>query len=143
MLCLDVNVLIYAHRTSADGHHEVRSRLERRLDGTEPVGVPDVVLSGFVRIATNPRMSGAPSTKAEAWHFVDSLLSSRAGFVLTAASSHFSTFRRLSDEIGATGNDVPDAFIAAYAVEQNATLVTNDRGFRRFDGLNLLLPSKL
>lgn len=143
MLCLDVNVLIYAHRTATEGHEHVRSRLERRLNGTEPVGVPDVVLSGFVRIATNPKMSGSPSSAADAWSFVDALLASRAGVVLTAGSAHFSAFRRLSSEIGATGDDVPDAFIAAYAIEQNATLVSNDRGFRRFDGLNLLLPSEL
>lgn len=143
MLCLDVNVLIYAHRTAAEGHAEIKARLERRLDGSEPVAVPDVVLSGFVRVVTNPRISSTPSSAVDAWDFVDTLLASRAGFVLTAGAAHFSNFRRLSAEIGATGNDVPDAFIAAYAVEQNATLVTNDRGFRRFDGLNVLAPSQL
>lgn len=143
MLCLDVNVLIYAHRTAVHGHDDVRDRLERRLNSTEPVGVPDVVLSGFVRIVTNSKMAGVTSSATEAWSFVDTLLSSRAGTLLTAGPSHFSAFQRLSHQINATGNDIPDAFIAAYAVEQNATLVSSDRGFRRFDGLNVLLPSEL
>lgn len=36
---------------------------------------------------------------------------------------------------GARGNLVPDAFLAALAIEHRATLVTSDRGFARFPGL--------
>jgi predicted nucleic acid-binding protein len=38
------------------------------------------------------------------------------------------------------GSDVPDAYLASVAMEQGATMVTLDRGFRRFEGLRVLDP---
>ena len=35
---------------------------------------------------------------------------------------------------------IPDAYLAALALEQGATLVTADRGFARYEGLRLLNP---
>jgi predicted nucleic acid-binding protein len=38
------------------------------------------------------------------------------------------------------GNDVNDAHLAALALENNATLVTADRGFGRFSSLRVFDP---
>ena len=50
-------------------------------------------------------------------------------------------FRERSGIAGsARGNDVPDAYLAALAIEQGATWITTDRGFARFPGLRWRLP---
>jgi len=53
---------------------------------------------------------------------------------------HWSIFRKLWHDASARGNLVPDAFLAALAIEQGATWVTTDRGFARFPGLRWRVP---
>jgi predicted nucleic acid-binding protein len=38
------------------------------------------------------------------------------------------------------GNGIPDAFLAAIAIENGATWITADRGFSRFPGLRWQHP---
>lgn len=44
-------------------------------------------------------------------------------------------FRQNIEAVGRGGNNVPDAHIAALAMERDAVVHTSDRGFRRFPGL--------
>jgi predicted nucleic acid-binding protein len=55
--------------------------------------------------------------------------------VVTPGERHWSVFADLCRAVGATGDVVLDAFLAALAIEQGATWVTADRGFARFPGL--------
>ncbi len=135
MLCLDVNVLVTAHREDMIDHDVQRDRLVELVNGTEPVGLPDVVISGFLRIVTNPAAFAPPSSPSTAWAFVNDVLSGPASILLHSSERQWRCFRDLADQISAAGNDIPDAFIGAYAVENGATLLSADRGFRRFDGL--------
>ena len=50
-------------------------------------------------------------------------------------------FRNLTSDLGLTGNDVPDARLAAVALHLNATVVSADRGFRRFPGIRVIDPA--
>lgn len=56
---------------------------------------------------------------------------------------HGDFFTDLCRQVGARGNVVPDAFLAAIAIEHNVTWVTDDRGFARFPGLRLEHPSAI
>ncbi len=47
-------------------------------------------------------------------------------------SRHWEVFTDLCRAIGATGKDIPDAYLAAMAIESDCTLVTADRTFSRF-----------
>lgn len=49
-------------------------------------------------------------------------------------------FTSLCREAGASGNRVPDAWLAALAIEQGATLITSDGDFARFSGLSWRHP---
>lgn len=142
MNCVDVNVLVYAHRADLPEHPEYRSRLEQLANGDEPLGIPDIVLSGFVRVLTNRRIFREPTTERAAWAAVDQVLDAPAAVRLTAGQRHWPLFRQLADEIDARGNDIADAYLAAYAVENNATWLSADRGFARFRRLRWQHPVK-
>jgi predicted nucleic acid-binding protein len=49
-------------------------------------------------------------------------------------------FRQLAEDIDARGNDIPDAYLAAYAMDNNATWLSADRGFARFKRLRWAHP---
>ena len=48
--------------------------------------------------------------------------------------------RKVLSDGDARGNIVPDAHIAAIAIDHGATVATHDRGFARFTGLRWLDP---
>ncbi|WP_137146744.1 type II toxin-antitoxin system VapC family toxin [Mycolicibacterium sp. CR10] len=140
MRCVDTNVLVYAYRADLPENREYRELLEGWANDDEPLGLPDLVLSEFVRIATNRRVFREPTSSAEAWAAVDALLAAPACIMLRAGSRHWDLFRQLTSDIEARGNDIPDAYLAAYALENNATLLSADRGFARFSRLRWRHP---
>lgn len=135
MRCVDANVLVYAHRQDLPEHAAYRERLETLGNDDEPLGLADAVLTGFLRIITNRRIFHAPTSRADAWQHVDALLAAPAAVRLRPGSRHWDVSRSLSSGVEATGNDFTDAYLAAYAVENNAAWLSADRGFARFKGL--------
>jgi toxin-antitoxin system PIN domain toxin len=140
MRCVDVNVLVYAHRADLPEHQAYRGLLEDFANAEEPLGLPDAVCSGFLRVMTNRRIFSVPSPAGEVWQAIDNLLTAPAVMRLKAGERHWSIFRRLATEACATGNDIADAYLAAYAVENNATWLSADRGFSRFTSLRYRHP---
>ena len=129
MRCADVNVLVYAYRSDLPEHPAYRRALEHFANDDEPLGLPDAVLSGLVRVITNRRIFSEPTLPEDAWKFVDALRAAPSYVPLRPGERHWSLFVRLAQQIGARGDDVADAYLAAYAVEQNATWLSADRGF--------------
>ena len=140
VLCLDVNVLVSAQRADLADNERCGQLLETWANGSEPVGVPDMVLSGFLRIVTNRRIFAEPTTSTEAWGYVDRLLDAPAVVLLRASDLHWTRFRSLANDIDARGPDVADAYRAAYALDNNATFISADRGFARFSRLRWRHP---
>jgi toxin-antitoxin system PIN domain toxin len=135
MRCVDVNVLVYAHRRDLPQHPAYLKRLEELANDDEPLGLGDAVLSGFLRVITNRRIFNQPTPVADAWRYADALLDAPAAVQLQPGRRHWELFRSISRRVEATGNDIADAYLAAYAVENNATWLSADRGFARFEGL--------
>lgn len=134
MLLPDVNVLLAAFRTD-HAHHEIaRAFLDDVRGGSETVGLCDVALSGVVRLATNPRVFGRPDSADAVLHFVD-VLAEPPARLIRAGASHWSRFAALCRDLQLRGNLVPDAYLAALALEDRAELVTFDRGFGRYPRL--------
>lgn len=140
MRCVDVNVLVHAFRKDAPGHAVSRIWLDDARRGPEPLGVPSVTASGFVRVVTHPRVFKEPSPPAEAIGFVDSLLEGPAVELIEPGRRHWPIFGELVSSMRLRGNDVPDAYLAAMAVEQGGTWVTSDHGFARFRSLRIVDP---
>lgn len=143
MRCVDVNVLIDAHRADLSQHVDYRQLLERLANDEEPLGLPDLVLGGFVRVVTDRRILVEPTAADAAWDAVDVLLDAPAAIRPRGGERHWSLFRQLAADIDARGNDVADAYLAAYALENNATWLSADRGFARFSRLRWRHPLDL
>ncbi len=134
MLLPDVNVLLAAFRADHDHHKPARSFLEAARSGTIPLGLSDVALASVVRLATNSRVFVRPDTTDAVIEYLDILLEPPAQ-LLRAGSTHWTRFTELCRHLQLRGNLVPDAYLAALALEQGAELVTFDRGFARYPRL--------
>jgi toxin-antitoxin system PIN domain toxin len=134
MLLPDVNVLLAGFRADHVHHRPARTFLDAALGNDEVVGLSDVALASVVRLATNTRVFVRPDTVAAVLDYLDALVEAPAQIV-RAGATHWARFAELSRELQLRGNLVPDAYLAALALEQGARLVTFDRGFGRFPGL--------
>lgn len=140
MRCVDVNVLVYAHRPEAPEHERMRAWLDDARTSDEPLGLSRLVLSGFLRIVTHPRIFRDPSPLDTALAFARALLEPPSALVVDPGPRHWDIFVRLCRAVDARGNLVPDAYLAAVAVEQGATWYSADRSFARFRGLRWRHP---
>ncbi|TQN45694.1 hypothetical protein FHX52_2394 [Humibacillus xanthopallidus] len=141
MLLLDVNICLYAYRPAeSESAARVSEWLAPRLVGHERIAVSEPVLASVLRIATHPKVFRMPSTPADAVAFAESLASAPAAQRVRPGPDHWPIVTELIREHRLRGNDVPDAVLAAHALELGATLVTLDRGFGRFSGLRTVNP---
>lgn len=140
MRCVDVNVLVYAHRRESPDHERYRAWLESVRRDDEPLALSGPVLCGFLRVVTHHRVFREPTPLATAIGFVAALRSSPNVVSVEPGERHWDIFMELCREIGARGNDVADAYHAAVAVENGATWYSADRGFARFRSLRWIHP---
>lgn len=140
VLLPDVNVLVYAHRLESPRAEEYRAWLTTTLAGSEPVGVSELVLSAFMRIVTHHRIFHEPTPPIVARSFCRAVLAAPAAVPVRSGVRHWALFDELIESAGVRGNTVPDAYLAALALEHGATLVTTDRGFARYPGLRWRAP---
>ena len=140
MILTDVNVLVYAHRSDTPDHIRYRSWLESNLNSASAFGISELVLSGFLRVVTNPRIFQRPSPLDDALRFVHELCDRSNCVILAPSERHWDIFERLCRDCGAKGNLIPDAYHAALAIESGSEWVTTDRDYARFRGLRWRHP---
>jgi uncharacterized protein len=140
MFLPDVNVLVYAHRQDGPEYPLYRAWLEELVSADAAFGMADVVLSGFLRIVTNPRVFARPTPVHLAVSFAEELRAQPNCVTVAPGPRHWSIFTRLCLEAGAKGNLVADAYLAALAIESGSEWITSDRGFSRFPGLRWRHP---
>jgi toxin-antitoxin system PIN domain toxin len=137
----DVNVLIYAFRESAPDHAAYADWLAGVVAGDDEIGLLDTVLTGFVRIVTNPRIVDPAAGTDTALEFVRVLRSARRAVLLGSTAALWQRVETLALSDGALrGNYIPDLYIAAAAIEYGGTVATADRGFGRYPGLRWFTP---
>ena len=140
MILVDVNILVYASNAEADQHAASRAWLDGQLNGAVPVGLPWVSLLGFLRIATNARAFRTPLTIASAWRQVTDWLAVETAWTPAPTERHAAVLGELLTLPGVHGNLVPDAHLAALAIEHGLTLCSTDGDFARFPGLSWRNP---
>jgi len=140
MILVDVNVLVYAHRSDAPGHAAYRAWLGELINADQAYGYSDLVLSGFLRVATHPRVFNPPSDLASALAFVEAIRNQPNAVLITPGERHWDIFTNLCQTAGVKGNLVPDAYLAALAIESGSEWVTTDGDYSRFPGLKWRHP---
>lgn len=143
MILMDVNVLVYAHREDTADHPAYRDWVEETLNGEGAYGVSELVLSGFVRVVTHPKVFERPTPLAAALDVVNQIRGQPQAVPLRPGPRHWDIFERLMRSIEAKGNLVPDAYHAALAIEWGCDWVTTDKGFLRFPGLRARHPLRI
>jgi toxin-antitoxin system PIN domain toxin len=138
---VDTNVLVYAHREETPQHPVARSVLIGLAGGGEPWALPWPCVYEFLRVVTHPRVVHPVSPVAVAWRFIRALLGSPSVLVLAPSERHQAVLESVLAESGVQGNLVHDANIVALCLEHGVgELVTHDRDFTRFAGLNVRNP---
>ncbi len=140
MIIPDVNLLIYAYNSEAPNHEAARRWWEHLLSGDYGVRLPWAVCCGFVRIMTHPAVLISPMLPGPALAHVRSWLEIDNVELIEPGPRHLEILERLLDEVGVGGNLVTDAHIAAFALEYQLEVHSNDADFARFSGLRWRNP---
>ncbi|MBI3414802.1 MAG: type II toxin-antitoxin system VapC family toxin [Verrucomicrobia bacterium] len=136
MILVDANLLVYAHVASLPQHAPARAWLDARLNGTASVGLPWPSLLGFLRLVTNPRIFTKPERIATAWEQVQAWLACPSAWVPVPTERHQEVLGSLLTSSVTRANLIPDAHLAALAIEHGLTLCSSDGDFARFPGLH-------
>lgn len=141
MKLLDVNVVLAAHRDDHPDFDVARGWLERMLADSLPFSLCDLVAGAFLRIATNRRIFSVPTPPAEAFAYLRALRAQPSHTMLAPGPRHLDLLQRVTEEAEAAGDLIPDAQLTAIAVEYACQVVSFDRDFARFPGIDWVRPS--
>ena len=140
MILLDANLLVYAHVRSTAQHARAREWLDGQLNDTPQVGFPWASLLAFLRLVTNPRVFTRAELMADAWRQVQDWLACSVAWIPQPREGHQEILGRLLGGPGVHANLVPDAHLAALAIEHGLILCSADADFARFPGLRWRNP---
>jgi toxin-antitoxin system PIN domain toxin len=124
----------------SDRHAEYRQWLESVWTSRANYAVSDLVLSGCLRVLTHPKVFDPPTPTKTAIAFVNQVRSQPNAVVVSPEHRHWPIFTELCRKAAAVGNLIPDAYLAALAIESGSELITTDRDFARFPGLKWRHP---
>jgi uncharacterized protein len=139
-MIVDANILLYAVDSQSPFHKPARRWLEEVLNGPVRVGLPWVSLTAFLRIGTHPRAARHPLTPGEAWDQVSNWLAAEPAWIPQPTPAHAEVLRRLVVDGDLRGNLIPDAHLAALAIEHGVAVCSADSDFARFRQLEWINP---
>ena len=140
MILTDVNVLVYAHRQDTPNHRAYRDWLESVINSDQAYGMADLVLGGFIRVVTHPRVFNPPSTLEQALAFANEVRHQPNRVLIQPGPRHWTIFENLCRVANAKGNLIPDAYLAALAIESGSEWMTTDQDYSRFPQLSWRHP---
>jgi toxin-antitoxin system PIN domain toxin len=140
MILVDANLLIYAGIAGQKEHLAAAKWLAKQFAAGHRVGLPWPCLLAFLRISTNPRMYERPATIEEALAVVEGWLKLPTVWVPGPTERHGEILGGLLRHVRAQGNIIPDAHLAALAIEHGLELFSTDSDFARFEGLRWKNP---
>jgi toxin-antitoxin system PIN domain toxin len=140
VILVDANLLLYAANRSAPEHVMARAWLDGHLSGSARVGLPWPSLLAFVRLATNPLVLQQPTTMGAAWNQVREWISADVAWIPSPTDRHAEIVGGFCQQGWMTSRLVPDAHLAALAIEHGLTLCSSDGDFAKFPGLSWQNP---
>jgi toxin-antitoxin system PIN domain toxin len=139
MILIDANILIYAHVPTLPHHEAARRWLEEQLNESR-VGLPWPSLLAFMRLVTNPRIFERPASITEAWSRVEEWLALPSVWIPQPTERHSQILGELLRKVVDRPTLIPDAHLAALAIEHNLILCSTDEDFARFPQVRWLNP---
>ena len=139
-MIVDANVLLYAIDSASPYHARAAAWLTDALTGDMRVGLPWQTIGAFLRIGTHPRVLASPMTAADAQRYVDTWLDLETVWVPPATEHTARIYSELARKHQVTGNLVPDAQLAALAIEHGVAIVSGDTDFARFSEVRWVNP---
>ena len=140
MILVDANLLVYAHVLDMPESRRSRDWLDARINGNSRVGLPWSSLIAFLRLVTNPRVFPRAESMDEAWDQVSRWLDHPNVWTPIPGEQHRPLLHALLPHARGRANLIPDAHLAALAIEHGLTLCSADGDFARFPGLSWMNP---
>jgi toxin-antitoxin system PIN domain toxin len=135
VILVDANLLIYACSNNFAQHPVAREWFDQQINGVARVGLPWASLLAFLRVTTNPRIFPRPLPMTKAWEQVSAWLACGTVWTPAPTERYAGVLATLLAQPGVHGNLVPDAHLAALAIEHGLTLCSADGDFARFSSL--------
>jgi toxin-antitoxin system PIN domain toxin len=139
-MLVDANLLLYAIDEGSRHHGPALEWWEAALNGRERVALPWQTIGAFVRISTHPRINERPLGGDQAWAYVHDWLDAPTVWIPSAGAATARVYGELASSQPITGNLVPDAMLAALAIEHGLELHSADTDFARFPTLRWVNP---
>lgn len=137
---VDANVLVYASNEADPVNGAARELVEALAAGPGIVYLFWPALMGYLRIVTHASVLPRPLSPTLAVANVQALLE-RPHVRAPGEEEGFWGLYQQTGAATARGNDVPDTHLATLMRQHGvATIYTRDRGFRRFDGIEVRDP---
>ena len=140
MIIPDVNLLVCAYDSSSRRHEAAREWWEASMNGTGSVGIPWIVIPGFIRIATHSRILENPLEVDGACARVRTWIARPNAIIVHPGARHADILFNLIEAAGTGGNLTTDAHLAALAIEHQAEIHSTDADMARFPGLRWVNP---
>jgi toxin-antitoxin system PIN domain toxin len=140
MILPDVNTLLYAVNRSSDQHARALKALRQGFDELRGVAFAWTALLAFLRLSTRRGIFPRPLSVEDALRVIAHWLAHPRALVANPGERHAEILGRLLKSAGAAGNLTTDAHLAALAIEHGATVLSFDRDFARFEGVQWTLP---
>lgn len=145
MILVDLSVLLAAVNTRAADHKQSHAWWEQHLNSDEPVALTWLVVLGFIRLSTHPKVFPQPLALGDAIAIVDEWLARPNVQMLQVTGQHWNVLQNMLLAVGHGSALTMDAHLACLAIQHNCEIVTLDEDFSHFPGLkyrNLAKPRK-
>jgi len=140
MIIPDANLIIYAHNQADPDHAAALVWWKSLLAGDVDVGIPIVVVLGFLRLTTSPRILSKPLSVEESARRVETWFDGSRVRLISPGQGHVASLLACLRSVGVGGSLTTDAHIAALAIEYQAEVHTSDLDFGRFPGVRWKNP---
>lgn len=140
-VAVDANILLYSSNESSDLQKRATAVLDELAAGNELVYVFWPVAMAYLRIATHQRIYPRPLAPKQAVANLEALLAQPNVRSPGEGEGFWTAYRAVSEEVQPRGRLVTDAHLVTLMRQYGVrTILTRDRGFRRFDGIRVRDP---
>ena len=136
---LDAYILIYAFREEAPEHSRAYQWLTQALEQQQPLWTTAANEIALLRMTTQARLGPLAASVQKVFEFLEALHIFPNYQHAELGKAGLMRWQALTLQLGLSGNDLNDAYLAALALERHLTLMTADQGFERFRASGLKL----